>query len=80
MARELGNEQRGQDGDVGNAGLTEKKVEVNSPYFEKLKERLGTKKKPAAEPFTIDGHGEAECAEEPGKPAFVTYGEDGKPE
>jgi hypothetical protein len=80
MARELGDARRGEDGDVGNAGMTEKKVEVDSAYMEKLRERLKPRQKAAAEPFTIDGNGEAECAEEPAKPAFVTYGPDGKPE
>lgn len=84
MARELGDARRGEDGDVGSAGLTDKKVDAKSGYFDNLRDRMGQKKKrPVAggpEPFTIDSNMEAECAEEPAKPAFVVYGDDGKPE
>ena len=87
MARELGNEQRGQDGDVGNAGLTDKKVDARSGYFDSLKERLGTlpraveRHKPGARQTQPgEAASEPEKSQEPEKPTFVTYGDDGMPE
>lgn len=67
-----GDERRGQDGDVGDSGLTEKKVAVETSYFEKLKERLNQWPRP------VGGKVEPE-SEEPAGPGYVIYGDDGKP-
>ncbi len=79
MERNLGDEQRGQDGDVGSAGLTEKKVDARSGYFDNLKERLGHRPKPVSGRIEHEPDVAPQEPQEPEKPTFVIYGDDGKP-
>ena len=83
VAQVKGDELRGQDGDVGGGG-TEKKVQIENAYFDKLRARLaavgvGGGSGGVTAGDTLAELDALEAAEAPKNPGFVVYGDDGHP-
>lgn len=69
--RVRGDERRGEDGDEGQ-GDNVRVVQIENAYFERLRERLGTKVEKLSGPTTAEAE-----KPEPGPAGLVIYNDDG---